>query len=358
MAATFGVLTVKNIVCTYTTHVGKAGQSSVNLPAVAVVSSGKYSRGVFPAVVSKARIGISDATPTQPDAAAVYPLHRKVKPLKSEKAAFAARNKKAKQTEHDAEQLAPRQFLTATDSQFQSGQNVVAGGTTVACNVLIAYMFVRRLNHDLHLNLRIYNMYTQNIVCGADLGFELNLEWIVQEADAKGWDVYYCPEEFSGLSWITEDNGIKVVFVIFVSGKIVATGIREMHHIAIAEERMHRMIGPFRRGNEPHTFDAQNSHMRDAKTLEVIKQQVLSNSSRQPIQAKVNAANKYSRKLTREVKLSMKQIACVLSEDGGSQELNDLSALEDLMEVAEEDVLPPRDESQQTDIDPWQCMNS
>ncbi len=44
----FGELAVKNVVSTHTTQVGKTGQS-VNLPAVALVCSGKYGRGVFPA---------------------------------------------------------------------------------------------------------------------------------------------------------------------------------------------------------------------------------------------------------------------------------------------------------------------
>ncbi len=333
----FGVLTVKNVVSTYTTQVGKTGHS-VNLPAVAVVCSGKYGRGVFPAVVSKARIPIADAPDIEPDAASVYPLHRKVKLAKSatSKSATAARNKKLKALVHIADQLAPRQYLTATDSQFKSGQNVVAGGTSVVSNTLVAYMFVRRLSYDLHLDLRIYNMKTQNIVCSTDLGYELNPEWIVLEADAKGWEVYYCPEEFIGLSWITYDDDIKIVYVVFSTGKIVATGIRQMEHIAVAQARMHRLIGPFRRGNEPATLSTDYPYMRDAVTLGNIKKDLLS-SGKSYHHTKANAAKKHYKKLTHEVKTMMKQIACVMNEEEeGDPEF--VQSFEDLMDTAADEA--------------------
>ena len=351
-SAEFGVLTVKNWVSTYTTQIGKTGQS-VNLPAVAVVCAGKYSPGVFPAVVSKARISLSDAPLHTPDAAAMYPLHRKVKQPKSAsaKSTLAARNKKLKELMHVADRLAPRQFFTATDSQFKSGQNVVAGGTSMARNMLVAYTFVRRLNHDLHLDLRIYNMQTQNIVCSADLGFEVNTEWLVQEANAKGWEVSYHPEEFIGLSWVTYDDDIKIVYGVFSSGRIIATGIREMQHIAVAQERMHRLISPFRRGNEPANFCADHPHMRDAETLGSIKKEVLSNSNRHlTSHSKVNAAKKHSKKLTREVKVLMKQIACVIGDEDGDQEHVELPNFEDIMDATEA-PLPARIKEEAHDSD-------
>ena len=314
-SALIGKLVPKNVVSTYFTKVGDFG-CDINLPAVAVVCSGKYGRGVFPAVVSKARIPISGVDETVPSAAALYPLQKKVKLAKSatSKHATIARNKKLKALLHEANQLAPKQYLTATDSQFKSGQNVVAGGTSVASNTLIAYTFIRRLSHDLGLDLRIYNMQTQNIVCSTYLGYELNPEWIVQEADANGWEVYYCPEEFIGLSWITIENGIKIVFVVFSTGKIVATGIKTMDQIPIAEERMHRLIGPFRRGSEPASFDAAHPRMRDSGTLHKIKSDLLRVSAKSYQHSKANAARRNSNKLSHEVRAMMKQIACVIEE--------------------------------------------
>ena len=315
-SALIGKLVPKNVVSTYFTKVGDFG-CDINLPAVAVVCSGKYGRGVFPAVVSKARIPISGVEETVPSSASLYPLQKKVKLAKSatSKHATLARNKKMKALLHEANQLAPKQYLTATDSQFKSGQNVVAGGTSVASNTLIAYMFIRRLSHDLGLDLRIYNMQTQNIVCSTYLGYELNPEWIVQEADAHGWEVYYCPEEFIGLSWITIERGIKIVYVVFSTGKIVATGIKTMAQIPIAEERMHRLIGPFRRGSEPASFDAAHPHMRDPVTLTKIKSDLLRESVKTYRNTKANAAKRNSNKLSHEVRAMMKQIACVIDDE-------------------------------------------
>ena len=318
-SAVVGQLVPKNVVSTYFTKLGDFG-CDINLPAVAVVCSGKYGRGVFPAVVSKARIPISGVDEAAPSPASLYPLQKKVKLVKSatSKQATHVRNKKLKAMLHEANQLAPKQYLTATDSQFKSGQNVVAGGTSVASNTLIAYMFIRRLSHDLGLDLRVYNMQTQNIVCSTYLGYELNPEWIVQEADAHGWEVYYCPEEFIGLSWITNEHGVKIVFVVFSTGKIVATGIKTMEQIPIAEERMHRLIGPFRRGREPASFDAAHPHMRDSATLTKIKSDLMRDSVKSYRHTKANAAKRNSNKLSHEVRVMMKQIACVIDEEDGA----------------------------------------
>ena len=136
----------------------------------------------------------------------------------------------------------------------------------------------------------------------------------MQEADARGWEVYYCPEEFIGLSWITIENGIKIVFVVFSTGKIVATGIKTMDQIPIAEERMHRLIGPFRRGSEPASFDSAHPTMRDSGTLHKIKSDLLRVSAKSYQYSKANAARRNSNKLSHEVRAMMKQIACVIEE--------------------------------------------
>jgi TATA-box binding protein (TBP) (component of TFIID and TFIIIB) len=248
----------------------------------------------------------------------VYPLQNKAKKAKTPelKLLYAARAKRAKAAIHAANQRAPKQYITATDSQFKSGQNVVAGGTTVASNEIIAYTYVRRVSHDLDIDLRIYNIQTQNIVFSADLGYQLNPEWIMQEGELQGWQVFYNPEEFIGLTWVTNDEqGIKVVFVVFSTGKVVATGIKSFEHRSIAEKRMHDLIGPFRKGNEPASFDHTRKHTRDAATLGEIKsefatQQRQSGVAKQHVTvSKDNAAKRNFKKLTHEVKDMMKTLA-------------------------------------------------
>jgi TATA-box binding protein (TBP) (component of TFIID and TFIIIB) len=327
-----GKLYPKNVVSTYLTRIAGDPEWDMNLPAVAVVSGGKYGRGIFPAVVSKARIPIVGAEEPEPSAAVLYPLHKRIKPGKSvdSKSLSVARNKKLKALLHETSQQAPRQYITATDSQFKSGQNVVAGGTSVSANTLIAYMFIRRLSHDLDIDLRIYNMQTQNIVCSADLGYELNPEWIVQEADANGWDVYYTPEEFIGLTWITNTNGIKIVFVVFSTGKIVATGIKSMDQIPIAEKRMHDLIGPFRKGREPPTFDPTKPRIRDPAVLASIKSHSQQSGAAAVSSSNVkdNAAKRNAKKLLHEVKSMMKTLDIHTDDDDYKQFLTPFQQLE------------------------------
>lgn len=318
MAAETGKLVARNLVSTYLAriHGGELDgmHLEINLPGVAVVTQGKYGRGVFPAVVSKARIPIEGMEDPIPPAAMVYPLQKKIKKAKTAelKLRYIARTKRTKAAIHDANQRAPKQYLTATDSQFKSGQNVVAGGTSVSSNMITAYMYVRRVSHDLDIDLRIYNMQTQNIVFSADIGWELNPEWMFQEGERQGWEMYYFPEEFIGLTWVTNDNeGVKVVFVVFSTGKVVATGIKSMDHRLIAEKRMQALIGPFRKGNEPASFDPARPHNRNASTLGGIKTE-LEHQQHDVIKvhaSKDNAAKRNSKKLTHEVKDMMKTLA-------------------------------------------------
>lgn len=306
-----GKLYPKNVVSTYfTRNANDYEQCEMNLPAVAMVTQGKYGRGVFPAVVSKARIPVSGVDPIVPPASMTYPLQKKRKSAPGEddgnddgglvvKSSSSSSSKKLKSVLRDSGQP---QFITATDSLFKSGQNVVAGGTSVEANKLIAYMHIRRLSNDLDVDLRIYNIKTQNIVCSTDIGFEINCEWISQEADRRGWEVYYCPEEFIGLSWVID----VCVFVVFNTGKIVATGLKAMEQIPIAEKRMHELIAPFRKGNEPAHFDRDHAHMRDTETLNQIKSTI-------PVLGgiganKENAAKRNRKKLLNEIKMMMKTL--------------------------------------------------
>lgn len=217
----------------------------MNLPAISLVLHGKYGRGVFPAVVSKARIPIRGVEATLPPPSFTYPLQKKRK--SSEKLSSSRRSQRLKSQLQQEEHAVSQQFLTATDSHFKSGENVVTGGTSVTANLLMAYQYIRRLSHDLNIDLRVCNLEVQNIVCSANLGYELNPEWIAQHADREMLEVFYWPQEFVGLTWITEEEGIKIVFVVFESGKVVATGLKSEMHIPVAEKRMHRLIGPFRK---------------------------------------------------------------------------------------------------------------
>lgn len=222
----------------------------MNLPIISLVLHGKYGRGVFPAVVSKARIPIRGVESIRPPAETAYPLQKKRSSNKQSKASGSSNKQRKAQLQHQ-EHAVSQQFLTATDSHFTSGENVVTGGTSVLANMLVAYQYIRRLSHDLGVDLRVCNVAVQNIVCSANLGYELNPEWIAQHADREMIEVFYWPQEFVGLTWMTEEDGVKIAFVVFDSGKVVALGLKSEEQIPVAERRMHRLIGPFKKvGNE------------------------------------------------------------------------------------------------------------
>jgi TATA-box binding protein (TBP) (component of TFIID and TFIIIB) len=202
--------------------------------------------------------------------------------------------------------------LTATVSTFDTGGNVVAGGATEQVNQLFAYTYLQRLSLSLGQELRMYNFRTQNIVCSADLGYPLNLDWILLEANDQGYgnNVFYNPDEFVGLSWLTLEKGVKIMFVVFLSGCVVAAGMQSMSQIPITQERMVRLVAPFKAGNEPVQMPA---HARDSATLSSIKAEVASASKGtmgggKPV-ARVNAASRSQRKVNADVHQMMRQTA-------------------------------------------------
>jgi len=66
----------------------------------------------------------------------------------------------------------------------------------------------------------------QNIVASADIGKKLNLDLI---ALSGGYNVIYEPEIFPGC--IYRDEELKVVLLLFRSGKIVCTGAKSLDHV-------------------------------------------------------------------------------------------------------------------------------
>jgi len=122
-------------------------------------------------------------------------------------------------------------------SVFESGQLVISGARSLLQALNVAYLLVQKLNQDFHrTDLRVYNFAIQNIVGSSDLGFPLNLH--AMDAYNKN-DLTYQPEDFEGLHLRTTNP--KIGFMVFGSGKVVATGIKKFEHIAIAEQRLKRL---------------------------------------------------------------------------------------------------------------------
>lgn len=307
-----GRLYVNNIVSTYVARLdgvpADIAHRKMNIEAVTFSVGSKLSFDVFPASVSKSRIQIADSEAFVPSPESVYPIKKKRKiedvdlsSTVTRKKQAAINNKKIKLTQVQAKLAEPKQFITATDSTFHSNQNVVAGGKSIVCNILTAYMFLRRLSRDMMCHYRLCNLETQNIVCSADMGYELNLDWIMSSFEERGIVVNYTPEEFSGCS-VTIYG---IVFVLFSSGKIVATGIKTPEGIQIAENQMHELFDHFRKGTEPASFDATRSFMRDGSTLQQLKD---GKTSERRIIRKQSASDKSHKKLTNGMREMMKSL--------------------------------------------------
>jgi len=327
----FGKLYVNNIVSTYTARaVGINPEyehltDRTNVEAVALAIQSKYEGVVFPASVSKSRIRLRDVPDYEPPAASVYPIRGKKRKLKSDdpasqqmdqlnaymrKKAISRENKKIKEAlRHAAKQAGPRQYITATDISFHSNQNVVAGGKTILSNMLTATLYLRRLSQELGVMYRVCNMKTQNIVCSMDLGFELNIEWMYQHAERQGLKRNFTPEEFTGLCIVFG----AVTYVIFKTGKIVATGLKHIDQVAKTETIMLHLFSPFRKGNMQadgvDDFDQSRVCMRDEQTLAQIQSRQQTVATAAVKHSKVNATRKQQKSISMKLKKLMKTLA-------------------------------------------------
>lgn len=128
-------------------------------------------------------------------------------------------------------------------SVFPSGRLVIAGARSEMHANLAAQNVMAKLNASMHrTDLRVYNFTVQNIVCSCDLGFPLNL-YVMDVYDKP--NVTFQPESFEGLHWRTKEAG----FMLFSSGKVVATGMKKMSQIPAAAKKLEE-LHRYRLGHE------------------------------------------------------------------------------------------------------------
>ena len=84
----------------------------------------------------------------------------------------------------------------------------------------------------------------QNITATCDVGFPIRLEGLLYAHSAHAT---YEPELFPGLVYRMTDP--KVVLLIFVSGKLVVTGAKEVEDLSIAVEKIFDHLLEFRKRN-------------------------------------------------------------------------------------------------------------
>jgi transcription initiation factor TFIID TATA-box-binding protein len=122
-------------------------------------------------------------------------------------------------------------------SIFHSGQLVISGARSCPQAAHAAYLVAEKLNTDMwRTDLRVFNFAIQNIVGSSDLAFPLNLP-VMNVYDKV--NLNHNAEDFEGLHWRTLDPNIG--YMVFGSGKVVATGMKNFYQIAIAEERLQQL---------------------------------------------------------------------------------------------------------------------
>jgi len=79
------------------------------------------------------------------------------------------------------------------------------------------------------------NVKTTNIVCVFDLNIAVDLENFVNESN-----VMYEPEQFSGAIYKNENSG--PTYLVFASGKIIITGLRDFNNIEEKVSNIRKII--------------------------------------------------------------------------------------------------------------------
>ena len=295
----------------------------LNIEGLSLVLQSQLSLDVFPGSFSKGRTPIRGAPVYEPTPEQVYPLRKKplvrtTRRTRDGGDSSADDNDDDDAVDEDAvpplKQLAPeakvlqrvvnRELATATFISYNSKQTVAAGGKSEAMNLMMAYQYAAAISHQQKIHLRVCNFHVENIVCSTTLGFSLDLPRIQQHYERVGLPVGYDRDVFSGLNIIHQetfpDGSIKKwTFVVFESGKVLATGIKHVDHIPIVDRRMHEMFDAFEK--QPRLFKSVNRNRMGSRN----KKNTTATKAR-AAHKKQNPADKSYKKLNDSVRARMK----------------------------------------------------
>ncbi|KAI9121590.1 hypothetical protein K1719_008623 [Acacia pycnantha] len=124
---------------------------------------------------------------------------------------------------------------------FSSGKVVCTGARTEADSKLAARKFAR-IVQKLGFEVKFKDFKIQNMVGSCDVKFPIRLESLACSHAAFS---SYEPELFPGLIYRMKHP--KIVFLVFVSGKIVLTGAKERDEIYRAFDSIYPVLGGFRK---------------------------------------------------------------------------------------------------------------
>jgi len=120
---------------------------------------------------------------------------------------------------------------------FKSGRIVVVGAKSERDARVAGRKFARILQNVGYPNIRFTDFTIRNVVASADVKFPIKLEQLVREHEQ--WATYE-PELFPGL--IYRMVSPKVVFLVFVTGKVVMTGAKTRADIYTAFEQIFHVL--------------------------------------------------------------------------------------------------------------------
>ena len=117
---------------------------------------------------------------------------------------------------------------------FASGNMVVTGSKSTSESRLAARKYAR-IFQNLGIPVMFKKFKIQNIVASANVFFPIKLQDI---AESYGPYVSFTPDLFPGLIF----RSVKLVFLIFRSGKVVITGARDVNDIKLTYESLYTNI--------------------------------------------------------------------------------------------------------------------
>jgi TATA-box binding protein (TBP) (component of TFIID and TFIIIB) len=225
MASADSCVQVGNVVCTF-----DAG-AELNLKLIAHCLSGRFDQGVFPALVSYCKES------------------------------------------------------SASIQIFATGKVVIVGCRTENAGLGAAHLLIHTLSRVCGIHdIDVYSFHVRNIVCSVRLQFELNLSLLYEDlttgklphivlVDNKTSKspVVYKPDRFPGIAFPVETSeaGLprRITFALFDSGNGVATGLKALDQVRVADEYMKEHMWMYERGREYRVQDAR--HVRRRKEAEL-----------------------------------------------------------------------------------------
>lgn len=170
-------------------------------------------------------------------------------PIDLKKVALSARNAEYNPKKFAAVIMRIRE-PRCTGLIFSTGKMVVTGAKSESQARLGARKFaaiVKKLGYS----PKFTEFKVQNMVATADVGFPVKLEALTY-AHAKFSS--YEPELFPGLVYRLVNP--KTVLLVFVSGRLVITGGKSLHHLHTAFDKMYPVICEFKKSTRPQQQQA------------------------------------------------------------------------------------------------------